>query len=90
MTPMPANQNTDVKDIVMDGCRVHLAFSSKEGRWTVTGTVRCGLGENGGEQSFKTGTCASRDQAEQEALRTATGLLGQNVDRSTSRVRNWS
>lgn len=87
---MPANRNPDVKDIVIAGCRVHLAFSSNGGQWSVTGTVQCGIDDHGGEQSFETGTCASREEAEQDALRKATDLLGHNVDRNTSRVRNWS
>lgn len=86
-TLMPADRNNDVKDIVVAGCRVHLAFSSTGGRWSVRGMVECGIDENRGEQSFETGACATRDEAEQEALRRATGLLGQNVDRTTSRGR---
>lgn len=31
-------------------------------------------------------TCATREEAEEDALRTAAGLLGNNVDRATSRV----
>lgn len=87
---MSADGNNDVKDIVMAGCRVHMAFSSTGGRWSVRGKVQCGIDENGGEQSFETGACATRDEAEQEALRRATGLLGQNVGRNTSRVRKSS
>lgn len=81
----------DVKDIMMDGCQVHLDFHSlADGRWAVEGTIRCGVGSNTTEQSFQTGTCDSRESAEQEALRTAIGHLGKNVDRNTSRVKNWS
>lgn len=32
----------------------------------------------------------TREEAEQEAVRQAAGLLGNNVDRNTSRVNNWS
>lgn len=85
-----ANGNSDVKDMVIAGCRVHLSFTSAQGRWSVQGTVECGIEENGGVQSFQTEACATRENAEQEALGRVTGLLGQNVDRNTSRVRNWS
>lgn len=80
-----------MKDMVIAGCRVHLAYHSRpHGRWSVEGTIRCGLDENSGEQSFRTHICASRHAAEQAALRIAGGLLGRNVDRNTSRVTNWS
>jgi len=84
-------QNNDVKDIVMAGCLVHLAFlPAPEDRWRVEGTVRCGIEENHAEQSFSTDSQDSREAAEAEALRRVTGLLGSNVDRNTSRVENWS
>ena len=85
---MPADR--DVKDMVVSGCRVRLAFSQTNGRWSVQGTVVCGLAENGGVQTFETGACPTREDAEQEALGRAAGLLGSNVDRNTSRVKNWS
>ena len=81
----------DVKDIMMDGCQVHLDFCPLEdGHWTVTATIRCGLEGNITEESFHTGICNSRETAEQEALRAAIGHLGRNIDRNTSRVKNWS
>jgi hypothetical protein len=85
---MPADR--DVKDMVVSGCRVRLAFSQTNGRWSVQGTVECGLAENGDIQTFETGACPTREDAEQEALGRAAGLLGSNVDRNTSRVKNWS
>lgn len=44
----------DGKDMVIDGCRVHLDFHSlPDGRWIVNGTTRCGVGQNNTEQSFR-------------------------------------
>lgn len=81
----------DVKDMVIAGCAVHLALHSlANGRWSIDGTVRCGAGEHAGEQAFHTGSCDSREGAEEEALRLVTGLLGENRDRNTSRVKNWT
>lgn len=81
----------DMKDMVIDGCKVHLDFHSlTDGRWSVQGTIRCGIGQNTTQQSFQAGPCDSRESAEQEALHTATGRLGKNIDRNTSRVKNWS
>jgi hypothetical protein len=85
---MPADR--DVKAMIVSGCRVRLAFSQTDGRWSVEGTVACGLAENSGEQTFETGACATREEAEQEALGRVAGLLGSNVDRNTARVKNWS
>lgn len=85
------NTTPDGKDIMMDGCQVHLDFRSLEdGRWSVTATIRCGVEGNTTEDSFQTGACDSREGAEQEALRAAIGHLGRNIDRNTSRVKNWS
>jgi hypothetical protein len=80
----------DVKDIMMDGCQVHLDFHSENGRWSVKATIRCGAEGNTSEQSFQTGACDSREAAEEEGLREAVGHLGRNIDRNTSRVKNWS
>ncbi len=78
----------DVKDVMIAGCAVHLAFRPiDDGLWTVQGTVRCGIEERASEQSFNTAPCATREAAEEEAFRRAKRLLGNNVDRSTSRVR---
>ncbi len=81
----------DIKDMVIAGCRVQLAFRQKDyGKWIIQGTVRCGVDEHAVERSFSTASYASRDEAEEEALRRAADLLGNNVDRNTSRVKNWS
>lgn len=81
----------DGKDMVIDGCPVHLDFHSlPDGRWIVKGTIRCGVGQNSTDQSSRVGACNTRESAEQEALRSATGQLGKNIDRNTSRVKNWS
>ena len=63
---LPADH--DVKDMVVSGCRVRLAFFQTNGRWSVQGTVECGLGENRDVQMFETGACPTREDAEQEAL----------------------
>lgn len=73
----------------MAGCRVHLRFKEQGGRWLVEGTVRCGLEENSGVYTFRTGMYPTTEEAEQEALRHAATRLGENVDRQTSRVTNW-
>ena len=82
---------TDVKDVMVAGCRVHLVFhAGGDGRWSVEGTVRCGIEDRADAQSFRTGEWESREAAEQDALHYAADLLGHNVDRNTSRVRNYS
>ena len=81
--------NRDVKDIVIAGCRVRLAFHAiGQGRWNVEGKVRCGIDEQSDERSFVTQDRGSREAAEKEALRHVADLLGHNVDRNTSRVKN--
>ncbi len=81
----------DLKDMVVAGCRVQLFFRAiGRGQWIVQGTVRCGVDDHAAEQSFRTASYPTRDEAEQEALRQAADLLGNNVDRNTSRVNNWS
>jgi hypothetical protein len=52
--------------------------------------VRCGIDEHCSERSFLTADLDSREAAEKEALRRVADLLGHNVDRNTSRVKNWS
>ncbi len=45
----------DVKDIVMDGCQVHLDFHSlADGPWSMGDTIQCGVGKNTTKQSFQT------------------------------------
>jgi len=83
--------NRDLKDLVIAGCHVRLAFRSVgSGRWNVEGRVRCGIDEQRIERSFLTADLDSREAAEKEALRRVADLLGHNVDRNTSRVKNWS
>jgi hypothetical protein len=81
----------DAKDIMIGGCHVRLAFGQTAGpRWFVSATVRCGIEENGGEQSLVTDAFDSRDAAERDAIQRVTALLGHHTDRSHSRVRNWN
>jgi len=88
---MITDAKKDIKDMVVAGCRVQLAFRVVErGRWMVRGIVRCGIEEHAAEQSFSTVAYPTREEAEQEALKQATELLGNNVDRNTSRVNKWS
>ncbi|UVT16523.1 MAG: hypothetical protein H8K04_02865 [Nitrospira sp.] len=89
--PIIPDAEEDIKDMRVAGCRVKLFFrASEHGTWTVQGTVRCGIDEHAAEQSFSTVSHPTRDEAEQEALRQAADLLGNNVDRNTSRVKNSS
>ena len=82
--------NRDLKNLVIAGCQVRLAFHSlSSGRWKVEGTVRCGLDDQCEEQSFRTANRDSREAAEKEALHRVAEILGHNVDRNTSRVKNW-
>lgn len=71
----------------MAGCHVQRDFyGTADGRWVCQGTIECGIEEGRRSRSFVTRTCATREEAEEDALRTAAGLLGNNVDRATSRV----
>lgn len=89
--PIIPDAEEDIKDMVVAGCRVQLFFRAVERRqWTVQGTVRCGVDEQAAERSFYTASYPTREEAEQEAVRQAADLLGNNVDRTTSRVNNWS
>jgi hypothetical protein len=79
----------DTKDMIVAGCRVQLAFHQENvEKWMVHGTVRCGIEEQAAERAFHTASYATRDEAEEAALKQATDLLGNNVDRNTSRVNN--
>ena len=81
----------DAKDIQMAGCQVHLTYHTlADGRWKVLGVVRCGIAEQIEEQSVATGPFATREAAETDALDRLRKFLGNNIDRSTSRVKNWS
>ena len=80
----------DTKNLQMAGCQVHLTFHAlADGRWTVLGIVRCGIESNQGEQSVAPGPFPSRDEAEQDALNRIANILGNNIDRSSSRVTNY-
>jgi hypothetical protein len=81
----------DVKDMMIAGCAVRLSYErTTEARWTVNATVKCGVGDEAKEQSVVTRTFDSREAAERDALEQVTALLGHQIDRSHSRVRNWS
>jgi len=81
----------DVKDMMIAGCHVRLAYKrSADARWTVNATIMCGVGDNAEQQSIVTQPLETREWAEREALEQVTSLLGQQTDRSHSRIRNWS
>ena len=81
----------DVKDMMIAGCHVRLAYErSADARWTVNATIMCGLGDKAEQQSVVTQSFETREWAEREALEQVTSLLGQQTDRSHSRVRNWT
>jgi hypothetical protein len=80
----------DVKEMMIAGCRVQLAYRpAGDGRWTVLGTVRCGIGEKSATRTVLTDSFGSREEAERTAIIRISSLLGEQVDRSHSRVRNW-
>lgn len=79
----------DQKDIMIGGCHVQLTYGQSPGAgWTVSATIRCGVGANASEQSLVTRAFDSREAAERDALERVSGLLGNNTDRSRSRVQN--
>lgn len=81
----------DSKDIQIAGCQVHLTYHAlADGRWTVMGIVRCGVAEQVVEESVATGPFPTREAAEKDALDRLGKVLGNNIDRSSSRVKNWS
>ena len=87
-TPRP---NDDHKDIMIGGCHVRLTYDQAGGSdWTVNAVIRCGVGDHADEQSLVTKPFESREAAEHDALQQVSALLGENTDRSRSRVRNWS
>jgi hypothetical protein len=70
---------------------VRLTYRQATGSgWTVHATIRCGVDDRADEESLDTRAFESREAAEQDALRQVAALLGDNTDRSRSRVRNWS
>lgn len=89
--PSVPDVEKDIKDMRVAGCRVKLFFRAMEHeKWMVHGTVTCGIDEQAAEQSFGTVSYPTRDEAEKDALRQVAELLGDNVDRNTSRVNNWN
>lgn len=87
--PIIHDAKKDIKDMMVAGCRVQIFFRAIEReQWIVQGTVRCGVDDHAAERSFRTASYPTREEAEQEALRQAAELLGNNVDRNTSRVNN--
>lgn len=87
--PITPDAEKDIKDMMVAGCRVQILFRAIEReQWIVQGTVRCGVDDHAAERSFRTASYPTREEAEQEALRQAAELLGNNVDRNTSRVNN--
>lgn len=93
MTPdrQSIGPSDDVKEMVIAGCPVRLAYRLVgDGLWTVEGSVACGTKENRKEQSVMTEARTSREEAERDAVTKITALLGQQIDRSNSRVHNWS
>ncbi|HET9844740.1 MAG TPA: hypothetical protein VFQ02_03270 [Nitrospira sp.] len=81
----------DVKELTIAGCRVRLVYSrATDDRWIVKGTMQCGIEDQQGEGSIVTEAYHSREEAEQNAVERVMTLLGEQTDRSHSRVRNWS
>jgi hypothetical protein len=85
--PVPTR---DVKAMMIAGCHVRLSYRrTAEAHWTVSATVKCGVGDKAEEQSVVTQPFHTRESAERDALQQVTALLGHQTDRSHSRVRNW-
>ena len=80
----------DVKEMMIAGCHVRLSYRRTAERWTVSASVKCGIGDKAEERSIVTQPFDTRELAEQDALQQVTALLGHQTDRSHSRVRNWS
>jgi hypothetical protein len=88
--PIIPDADKDIKEIRVAGCRVQLTFRAVEqGGWVVQGTVKSGEDDQASERSFRTAAYPTRDEAEQDALQQASDRLGNNVDRSSSRVKNY-
>ena len=78
----------DSKDIIINGCQVHLAFHPlADTQWSVKVSMRCGVGANEREESFETQAYPTRESAEHEALRMVTEHFGKNTDRNAARVK---
>ena len=80
----------DVKEMRIAGCSVQLTFhtSASVPRCWVEATVLCGIDNNRDSQSIRTEEYVSREEAEKAAIKQVSTLLGNNTDRSTSRIKN--
>jgi hypothetical protein len=85
----PDHPQDDTMDIRIAGCPVHLTYTQTDGRWTVLGTVQCGVADQSAIRMVTAGPYPDRETAEQNVLDRIGKLLGMNVDRNTSRVKNW-
>jgi hypothetical protein len=82
--PFIRDADKDIKDMVIAGCRVQLAFSTTEGgQWRIQGRVKCGIEDQAAEQPFTTMSFSTRDKAEEEALKQVSALLGNNIGSHT-------
>lgn len=89
MRPMHQSLSSDIKDIRVAGCDVHLTFHQAGGsQWSVEAAFRCGVGDSRREETVDSGPCATREEAEQLVLGRVSELLGHNVDRHSSPVNN--
>jgi hypothetical protein len=85
--PRIRDAGKDIKDMMIAGCRVQLAFDKTEnGQWRIKGTVTCGIEDQAAEQPFSTTSYPTRDKAEEEALRQAADILGNNVGIHIDRI----
>lgn len=68
------------KEVFVAGCKVKLDFRRTDAnQWSVGGTIICGVGENMHATSFHTKPCATREEAEKQALGEAGALIGTNT-----------
>jgi hypothetical protein len=84
----PEDISRDTEDMKIAGCDVHLVFLQSTRGWRVIGTLSSGAAQNEHKETITSGPWTSRELAEQKALEEITKLLGNNEDRSTSRVKN--
>ena len=79
----------DIKEMMIAGCHVRLSYGLiAEAHWTVSATVKCGIGGKTEEQAVVTQPFHTRESAERDARQQVTALLGHHTGRSDSRVRN--
>jgi hypothetical protein len=68
------------KEVFVAGCKVKLDFRRTEtNQWSVGGTILCGAEENKRTTFFHTKPCATREEAEKQALGEAGALIGINT-----------